>query len=182
MWPWGHLAVGYLLYTMYTHAQFDRSPRGLPVLVLAFGTQFPDLIDKPMAWTLSLLPSGRSLVHSLLVAAAVLALVSVLAKKYDSGRLVVPFGLGYLSHLAADGVYAVSIGAYADLSYLFWPVLAVGPDESPSFLAHFMNMELTAFSILQLVLVLVALVVWIWDGTPGSDLRAIIPDSHRRAE
>lgn len=185
MWPWGHLAVGYLLYSAYAHHQFDQTPRGLAVIVLAVGTQFPDAIDKPLAWTFAILPSGRSLAHSLFAAAAVIAVVAALAKAYDDGRggrLVVPFGLGYLSHLAADGVYPVSVGAYADLSYLLWPVVAVGPDASPSFLAHFMNMELTTFSMIQLGLVLVALVVWVRDGTPGSDLRAIVPSRHRRAE
>ncbi len=35
MWPWGHLAVAYLVYTVYSHRRDGRPPRALPVIALA---------------------------------------------------------------------------------------------------------------------------------------------------
>lgn len=58
MWPWGHAAIGYLLFSMDTRLRYGRRPGGPATILLFFGTQFPDLVDKPLAWTLPLLPSG----------------------------------------------------------------------------------------------------------------------------
>jgi hypothetical protein len=49
MWPWGHLAVGYLLSAGAAYLRDHSSPRGLAVVALAAGTQLPDLLDKPLA-------------------------------------------------------------------------------------------------------------------------------------
>jgi hypothetical protein len=75
MWPWGHLALGYLLYSPFARARFGRPPTDRATLLLAFGTQLPDLVDKPLAWRLDVLPAGRTLGHSLLSVVAVSALV-----------------------------------------------------------------------------------------------------------
>ncbi|MFC6763678.1 metal-dependent hydrolase, partial [Natrinema soli] len=34
MWPWGHLAVAYLLYIVITHRRFGRPPRAVPAIAL----------------------------------------------------------------------------------------------------------------------------------------------------
>ena len=49
MWPWEHLAFGYVLYSLGVRTLRGRTPRGPPVLVLAVATQVPDLLDKPLA-------------------------------------------------------------------------------------------------------------------------------------
>ena len=60
MLPWGHLAVGYLAYSLAVRVRSGGPPAGLAVAALAVGTQFPDLIDKPLVSWVSVLPSGRS--------------------------------------------------------------------------------------------------------------------------
>lgn len=35
MWPWGHLAVGYLVYSAYTRVRYGLPPSVLPVVLLA---------------------------------------------------------------------------------------------------------------------------------------------------
>ena len=65
MWPWGHLAVGYLVYSGLSRWRFGRLPGSVATLAVALGTQLPDLVDKPLAWTVNVLASGRSLAHSL---------------------------------------------------------------------------------------------------------------------
>ncbi|PSQ27664.1 hypothetical protein BRD03_05435 [Halobacteriales archaeon QS_9_68_17] len=92
MWPWGHLAVGYLLYAASSRRQRARPPDGAETILIAFGTQFPDLGDKPLAWTVSVLPNGRSLAHSAFVAAAVIGGVRWLCRRADARRRVRPRG------------------------------------------------------------------------------------------
>ena len=57
MWPWGHLAAGYPVYTAYTRLHTGDPPADVPALVALLGTQLPDLVDKPLA----VLPTVRSL-------------------------------------------------------------------------------------------------------------------------
>ena len=77
MWPWGHAAAGYLLYTLWARRRFHRPPAGAATLALAVGTQFPDLVDKPLAWTFGISPSGRAGAHSLLIAIPLLLMLWV---------------------------------------------------------------------------------------------------------
>ncbi|WP_336360165.1 metal-dependent hydrolase [Haladaptatus sp. ZSTT2] len=168
MWPWGHLAVGYLLYSLYYRAKGTDIPSA-GVFLVALGTQFPDLIDKPLGWTFGLLPSGRSLAHSLFTTLVVIAIAVAIGKRLSRVRLGWAFALGYLSHLVADGLYPVLEREFIFLSYLGWPLLPVAPyeHEPASILAHFLSMQWSAYFALELVLTALALVVWVADGRPG---------------
>lgn len=168
MWPWGHAAVGYLLYSLYSRRRRGHAPTNVTTLVLAFGTQFPDLIDKPLAWTVPLLPTGRSLAHSLLTALAVIALVRVAMRRRGHTEYAVAFGIGYLSHLAADALHPLLNGEFVYLSYLAWPLLPLpGYDTQTSILAHFLTFEFDPFTIFEFGLVALALLVWWADDAPG---------------
>lgn len=165
MWPWGHLAVGYLCYSAYRRARHGTTPSPRPVLALAVATQAPDLIDKPLAWTVSLLPSGRSLAHSLLV---VLPALGLLRWAPTDDRIVDAITIGYLGHLVADAIQPVLAGDFADVGFLGWPVIP--PVEYPtakSFLAHLTAIEMTPWLSIQFLLVAVATGVWIADDVPG---------------
>lgn len=168
MWPWGHLAVGYLSYTLFSRVGIGRSPTASTTLAVAVGTQFPDLIDKPLAWTFGILASGRSLAHSLLIASAVIVLVSLVSRRQKRSSLAIAFGIGYLSHLVADAVLPLARGEYQFITFLGWPITRPPLDsEKMSFISQFMSMEFTPFFILQLVLVGVAAIVWWYDDAPG---------------
>lgn len=168
MWPWAHLAVGYLVYTASTHARRGRSPTGLATLAVAGGTQLPDAIDKPLAWTVGVLPSGRSLAHSLLVASLVVAVAFAVARRYDRQSLATAFGAGYLSHLAADGLQSLVAGEYVYLSYLGWPVLPPPPyGVEQGFVGHVTSVTFTPYFAFQLALTAVAGVAWWRDARPG---------------
>ena len=171
MWPWGHLAVGYLLYAASSRRQRARPPDGAETILIAFGTQFPDLIDKPLAWTVSVLPNGRSLAHSAFVAAAVIGGVRWLCRRAGAPTLGGAFGLGYASHLFADAFPPVLYGAPAGTAFLAWPVLPpVEYDTARSFTAHVAGIEPTPYFLSQVALAAVALVVWLRDGAPGPGL------------
>ncbi|PSP62987.1 metal-dependent hydrolase [Halobacteriales archaeon QH_8_64_26] len=171
MWPWGHLAVGYVLYSLFVRAYRGRPPDGLPALLVALGTQFPDLVDKPLAWTVGLLASGRSLAHSLLTATIVIGLLGWYARRQGRSDLAFAFAVGYLSHLFGDAIGPVIAGEYVYLSFLGWPLLPPPPYESEGgLLAHFGNFALTPTSTVGLALGVAFLALWYRDGTPGLDL------------
>ena len=176
MWPWGHLAFGYLLYSAVVRVRSWDSPDGQTVLLVLLGTQFPDIVDKPLAWTFHVLPSGRSLAHSLFAVAAVSALVGVYYQRRGRPQLGIAFAVGYLSHLIGDGIGHLLSGEYAYLSYLGWPLLPPPPfGEEGGFLTHFQNIAITPGFMTQLVLVAVLYVVWIEDGAPGrAETRAFL--------
>ena len=163
MWPWGHLAAGYLVYRL------GRRPLdGLAVIALAVGTQLPDLIDKPLAWTIPLLPNGRSLSHSLLVVPPILLVVAYLASGYRR-RLVVAVLVGHLTHLATDALYPLLEGNLYFLGFLGWPL--VPPIEyegaTKGILSHFLTFQLTPRSGFELLLFALAVLAWLLDGRPG---------------
>ncbi len=172
MWPWGHLAVAYLLYSVVARRRFDRPPRALPAIALAIGSQFPDLIDKPLAWNFGVLPGGRTLTHSLFTAAILVPAVFVLADRLESRTIGVAFLVGYGSHLLADVPPSVLSGEFVGAAYLLWPALEQ-PPEAPvagildAFLHYY---ELGLYEWTQFALFAVAVVVWYADGMPGLGL------------
>jgi hypothetical protein len=170
MWPWGHLAVGYLLYTLLSHVCSNRSPTGIATLAVAIGTQFPDLIDKPLAWTFDTLASGRSFAHSLLITTVVIVLVVVIAARRDRTTIAFAFGVGYLSHLVTDAIFPLIRGEYGELAYLGWPITQLSPDGGElGFVGQIMTIQVTPFFTLQLALVAIAFIVWWFDDAPGLD-------------
>lgn len=86
MWPWEHLAVGYIGYSLSVRLAGRGVPRPRPVVALAVGTQFPDLVDKPLSWTLGVLPSGHSLAHSLFAALPLATLAVTVGVALDRRR------------------------------------------------------------------------------------------------
>lgn len=185
MWPWGHLAVGYVCYSVFVHIRRKRGPDGWGALAAAFGTQFPDLIDKPLAWSFHLLPSGRSLAHSLLTATLVLVAVHLHWRRRGRSHLTIPFAVGYLSHLAGDAIGPLIDGEYAYLSFLGWPLLPPPPyGDEGGFLSHVAAIEPTPWFLAQLGFALAAAtLLWVLDGTPGlAGLRALADRTDRTSE
>ncbi|WP_265110221.1 metal-dependent hydrolase [Halosolutus halophilus] len=172
MWPWGHLAVAYLLYTGITTSRFDRVPRAWPLLALALGTQFPDLIDKPLAWTFGVLPGGRTFAHSLLVAALLVPAVVAVAIHLDRREVGTAFVLGHVSHLLADVPPAAFTGDLSGIAFLLWPLVDQPPEEPVDGLLdailHYYAMG--PYEVFQLGLFVVAALVWYHDGRPGLGL------------
>lgn len=163
MWPWGHLAAGYLLYRL------GRRPLdGLAVLALVVGTQIPDLIDKPLAWTIPLLPNGRSLSHSLLIVPPVLLVLAYLASGRRR-RVIVALTVGYLTHLATDALYPLLEGELYYVGFLGWPLVPPIEYEGSAggILAHFLTFQFTPKSGFEILLFAIAVVVWLLDGKPG---------------
>lgn len=174
MWPWEHLAVGYLCYSLWIHWRHGRPPRGAPVVALAVATQLPDLIDKPLAWGFGVLPSGRSLGHSLLFAVPVTAIVwSVFGR-----RIGAAFAIGYASHLLTDVFHPVMLGGSVDYTFLVWPLVERPPTgadgllvRTQQILSNFETLvtspEGVAYLLFTVALLGSAFALWAYDGFPG---------------
>jgi len=124
MWPPGHLAVGYLAYTLYRQVREGQTPESAATVALAAGTQFPDIVDKPLSWTLAVLPTGRTLAHSVVTAAAVTVIVGRCARAVNRVAFGNAFTIGYGSHLLADLYAAVAAGDAETNWFLFWPIVS----------------------------------------------------------
>lgn len=173
MWPWEHLAVGYVVVSVIWRLA-GRRVDGWTAAAVAFATLFPDLVDKPLAWSLGVLPAARSLAHSLFVAVPVTTLVLVVAARRGRTDLGVAFTLGYYSHLLGDVVPRVLSGYYRGASFLFWPLLEVPPRQPgvrsalERFQALLASPELYFETESYKILIVVAMVaVWVSDGFPG---------------
>lgn len=185
MLPWSHAAVGYLAYRLLLAARERGPPAPAAAVAVAVGTQAPDLVDKPLAWGLGVLPTGRSLGHSLLVAAVVVAAASRIRAVRDRPAVAGGFAVGYLSHPLADAAEPVLEGTPGVASFLLWPALPLRfDDEDFSILEVLLSVEPTAEVLLGLGLTVVAAAVWVRDGAPGTELlvRAVRAGGRERAE
>jgi len=168
MWPGGHLAFGYVLYSLGTRARTRAPPTDLNALALAVGTQFPDLVDKPLAWWVGILPGGRTLAHSLVVMLPLLAVLALLARRVGHTPQVTAFGIGYGSHLVGDALGPLLVGSYSELAFFLWPLTpTVIYDSEPSFVWHFASISLTPMFIAELGLGIGVVGLWLVDGSPG---------------
>jgi len=179
MWPWGHLAVGYLAYRVLAGVANRWPPTRTAMFVLIFATQLPDLIDKPLAYSFSVLPEGRALMHSLLVAVPVcLYMFALYGVRSDTGWA---FTIGYLSHLLGDSYRSLLAGQWADVSFLLWPVFPPPDYPTSSFGVHWQQLlaaagDVTVLGIVtgelplvayQALLAGVVVVWWLYEGAPG---------------
>ena len=180
MWPWGHLAFAYITYRGWGLLQGRRSLAGLAVVFLAVGAMAPDLIDKPLAWTVPLLPSGRSLAHSFLTVGVVGVVLHFVVTDPGPRKLAGAFYFGAVSHLIADAVPGLLAGDLEAVFFWNWPF---GPHPEytldSSFVAHFAQLEVQLQQLangefgavgwvgIELVFVAVVVVVWLFDGLPG---------------
>ena len=176
MWPWEHLAFGYLLYSLARRARGDL-PTGAAAVALGFGTQFPDLVDKPLTWTFGLLPGG-TFAHTVFVALPVVAVALAAGRRVGRPHVATGFSVGYLSHLLGDVVYPIVIGDALNPGRFFWPLLPNTPSPRPGLLENFLyyfgqfqshigspsGWVVVAF---ELALLAAAAGLWVADGAPG---------------
>jgi hypothetical protein len=181
MWPWEHLAFGYLWYSLPRRLTGSGPPAETAVVALAVGTQFPDLIDKPLAWGLAVLPSGLSLAHSLLVAVPVWVVAVAVASRVGRPSVGVAAAVGYASHLAGDVLYPLVVDGTLRIRFLLWPLTRAPVVDAPG-LVFQVRLFLSEFGVFlasprgrlyllaEFVVMAATLAVWLVDGSPGIGL------------
>jgi len=134
--PLGHLAFAYLWYAGYAAVGTHRLPARAALVPLAIGSQFPDLVDKPLAY-FEVLRYGRSLAHSLFTFAICSLAVWWFARRlrgrwsdgapFERLRVVTPaaFAVGYLSHLLGDTYRFLLAGDLWAARFLLYPLFPV---------------------------------------------------------
>ena len=190
MWPWEHLAVAYVAVSLLARAR-GRRVGTLGAAALAVGSQFPDLVDKPLAWSLALLPSGTTLAHSVFVATPVCLLAWALARRYGYADAGLAFAVGYALHLPGDILYGpLTTGGEVSLDPLLWPLVAkAGTAPAAGLLtetlfyvnryrAFLSRPEALGYVVLELSLLVSAAALWAIDGYPG--LRPLLASRSRR--
>ncbi|RQG86658.1 metal-dependent hydrolase [Natrarchaeobius halalkaliphilus] len=170
MWPLGHAAIAYLCYTVSTRARFDSPPAPLPVLIVLFGSQFPDLVDKPLAWYLGVLPTGRTLAHSLLLLVPLSLAIYALARHAGRAEYGIAFAIGAISHALVDALPVLWGGTSAD--FLLWPLIPVESYESgaPTILGLLFDSLGDPYFLSEFVIAALAFVMWRRDGYPGLEI------------
>jgi hypothetical protein len=180
MWPWEHLAVGYLAYSLFERSRQSR-PDTAGTLAVVIGSQLPDLLDKPLGWGTTLLPSGHSMAHSLLFAVPLALVAILLTRRLGIGRAGYGFGISYLLHLPADALYPMILGKDPTFGFLLWPLVPVA-ETAPVPLIERVNAVVEVFVVgiqtgsvalflaAEVGLLTTTLLLWRADGWPGIDL------------
>lgn len=121
MWPWDHVAVGYVLYSLAVRLGGRRPSH--EVFVLAGAALLPDLVDKPLSWGLGLFPAGYSVAHSVFVAIPSGALALALSVRRGRPEFGLAFVVGYWSHLLGDVAWALLLGERFAVGRVLWPLV-----------------------------------------------------------
>ncbi|MFC6904715.1 metal-dependent hydrolase [Halalkalicoccus tibetensis] len=166
MLPPVHLAVGYLCYAALVRFRGHGAPAERATLAALLGAALPDLIDKPIHW-LGVVPVGRTIGHSLLLALPLVALVWVLARRAGERELGVAFAVGILSHIATDVPWHLVSGEYHELGFLLWPVTHMPEYTGTATLGTLAGVEVTTLWI-EAVILVCGVALWVADGTPGA--------------
>ena len=178
MWPWEHVVVGYLAYSLFARTYYRQSPDALETIAVVFASLLPDLIDKPLAWEYGVFESGYALGHSVFFAVPLSLAVGLLARRVGRDRAGVAFGLGYLLHLPADVIPIYVRRGEWPIERVLWPVRSAPPDRgSAGFREQFLAMvgeyqrdllagELSSVEWVGLGLVAFTTLLWLADGAP----------------
>jgi len=177
MWPWEHLAFAYVLYSLTMNVGFRASPSGRETIAVAVGSQFPDLVDKPLGWTFEFAETGYSIGHSIFVAPVVCLVAYAVAIRGGNRALAGAFSIAYLSHPIADLLSQSLRDGVVDARIALWPVASPPGTDHGGFLDHLLlylaryvyqllagglTMELAV----QLLLGLAVVALWLSDGAP----------------
>ena len=155
MFPIEHAVVGLVPVLAYALIRDRRLPSLRLLGIGLVGSQFPDLIDKPLAHQFHLLPSGRVFVHSLPIAIPVICLVGWYAWRTDRPRVGGVFAFTYLSHVAADNYRALWLPKPTLSDELLWPLRAVAPQPASPRWAGPGSINVQLWTLFSLVVVLV---------------------------
>lgn len=175
----------YVFYSVHLRWRYRTRPEDWPVLALVFGSVFPDVVDKPLAWQFGLFESGYAAAHSVFVAVPISLVAVAVATRYGRPQMSAAFVTGYVLHLVGD-VLPVSLSrSQPYLDPVLWPLAdphhtdhaAIGESFLDGvrglfdqYVAQLVTMEITAVLALQLGSVTFGTALWIFDGRPGVGL------------
>jgi len=122
MLPIEHFIVAALPLGAYILLRDRQLPTPRVTALIFVGSQFPDLVDKPLAHQFGLIPSGRVFLHSLPIAVSFLAFVLYYGWRTERPRLSGVFAVAHLSHLLADNYQPLLDSPPTVSPDLLWPL------------------------------------------------------------
>ncbi|ELZ41682.1 putative membrane-bound metal-dependent hydrolase [Halorubrum californiense DSM 19288] len=161
MFPHEHLLVALLPVVAYVAVRDRHLPTRGVAFATAVGTQFPDLVDKPLAHQFGVLPSGRVFIHSLPFALPVIAGVLAYGRSTGRPRVAGAFAAAYLSHLVGDTYRSLLAGQVPP--DLLWPFVAAQPRPTVPFWAGVDGINVRLWTAFSAVVLAVTLAVVTWD-------------------
>lgn len=167
MLPWAHAGVGYLAYSLGLGVLKNKRPNGTSTFVVIFGTQLPDFVDKPLAWTFGILPRGRMFMHSLLFIGLLVVIVSFITWRIDKLEIGAAFGVSILSHPLADAMFIFFGGDFSALAFLFWPLTTPAVYDGPTGFSLLIDTGSGEYFWFQTIITILASARWVSDGFPG---------------
>lgn len=161
MFPHEHLLVALIPVVAYIAIRDRRLPARAVAFAAIVGSQFPDLVDKPLAHQFGLLPSGRVFLHSLPLALPITACVLAYGYTTERPRVAGAFAVAYLSHLVGDTYQPLLAGDVpADL---LWPFTAAQPRPRIPFWAGADGINLRLWTLFSVVVLGVTVVMLLRD-------------------
>jgi len=157
VYPHEHVLIALCPVVAYCALRHRRLPSWHVGSAVAVGSLLPDLVDKPLAHSLSLLPSGRVFLHSLPIAIP----IAIVAMAYGWQTNRVPtaggFVVGLLLHPFGD--FDAQLRAGAVPAHMLWPLVPV----ETRFTEPFWTVPWTLFSavVLACLAVLLARDMWV---------------------
>lgn len=177
MFPWEHVAFGYLCYSLLAHLA-GRSPSDAAAVAVVAATLGPDFVDKTLSWVLGIFPQGYSVAHSMFVAALLISVVFAAAVHRNRPFVGVAFGVAYVSHLVGDVVYPIVFGDPISMKKVLWPLVTLPAYENDisaldrffyytdRYLEQLIALEPSPFLLAEFGFLFVAFLVWVYDGVP----------------
>ncbi len=169
MWPWGHVASAYLCWLVYARISDADAEEEVAVVIVAFGALFPDLVDKPLAWYVGILPTGRSLAHSLVVLVPLAVIIYWIGRKFGHSEWGVAFAIGAISHALLDAAPALW-RADDSAMFLFYPLIPIegyGERGTPTVSELLLGSLSEPYFLIEIPLAAIALGIWYRRGCPG---------------
>ena len=179
MWPWEHFAVAYVVCSLLVRV-LGRGPLTTrTAIAVTAGALLPDLVDKPLAWTLGITENGYGIAHSVFVAPLLwLAVAAATVRRGAETRLAAGlFALAYAIHLATDVYDPTRPDRGLVVRVVLWPIASPPSADHGGFLDHvtvyllryvhqFVAGGLTGPVLLQIALAVAVGVLWLADGAP----------------
>lgn len=122
MSPLEHFLAGFVPVLVYFILRYRQLPSVGVVFVIFVGSQFPDLVDKPLSLA-NVIPWGRVFMHSLPFALPVAAVVLLYAVATDQQHLGVGFVFAYLLHIPGDWYGRLLSGEIPP--DILWPIMPI---------------------------------------------------------
>ena len=161
MLPHEHLLVALLPVIAYVAVRDRQLPTRGVAFATAIGSQFPDLVDKPLAHQFGILPSGRVFMHSLPFAIPVAIAVFVYGWRTERPRVAGAFVAAYALHLVGDAYQILLTGRVP--SDLLWPFDAAQARPGVPFWAGVDGIYIRLWTVFSAIVLTVTLAVVVRD-------------------